>query len=144
MPPQSTYHNQTNKFLRLTSWRHASTSQSDWAPLKALGVRHSTRWRRSFANYPPLRWQKRKQWNSCFTYIHMYINSRLFQAETTEGHLLRSSHTPLASFTFIHLIIHARRLRVLRTWPFWRTSPIRSIYVLLGRPLPVLPLTSAL
>ena len=43
---------------------------------------------------------------------------------------------------FIPLIIHARRLRALLTWPFWWTSPISSTYVLLGRPLPALKLTS--
>ena len=73
-------------------------------------------------------------WNKFVIFFHTYINSRLFLmgVETIERHLLRSLHTPLASFTFIHLIIHARRLRVLRIWPFWRTFPIRSMYVLLG------------
>ena len=37
-------------------------------------------------------------------------------------------------------IIHARTLRVLRTCPYWRTLPIRSMYVLLGHPLLALPL----
>ena len=52
-------------------------------------------------------------------YIHKLMS--FSQAETTERHLLRSLHTPdtpLASSTFIHLIIHARLLRLLRTWPF--------------------------
>ena len=53
-------------------------------------------------------------------------------------------YDPLASSTFVNLIKHARRLQVLCTWLFWRTSTMRSMYVLVGRPLPVFPLTSAL
>ena len=61
--------------------------------------------------------------------IHTYINSRLFPMGVVRNYRMPpaklSLHTPIASSTFIHLIIPGHLLRVLCTWPFWRTSPIK-------------------
>ncbi|XP_050562060.1 uncharacterized protein LOC118265576 isoform X3 [Spodoptera frugiperda] len=58
--------------------------------------------------------------------------------------LPRFLHTSFASSTVISLFMHARRLKVLLIWPFFNISPIWSLYVRLGRPLPTVPLIFAL
>lgn len=42
--------------------------------------------------------------------------------------MLRFLHNP-ASFTIIHLVMYARLLWVLRFWPFWITTSMRSVFV---------------
>ena len=45
-------------------------------------------------------------------WLHTYIHSHLFPLGVGRNYkMLRCLHTPLASSTFIHLIIHARQLR---------------------------------
>jgi hypothetical protein len=53
--------------------------------------------------------------------------------------LLRSLHTPFASFTVIKFFIYVRRFRVLLTWLFSKTSLIWSRNIRLCLPLPAIP-----
>lgn len=49
-------------------------------------------------------------------------------------------HQLLLIFIVISLLMHVRLLRFLLIWPFFDISPIFSLYVCLGRPLPTPPL----
>lgn len=74
----------------------------------------------------------------CFTNIMKYnkrlriVNSsrllinidKLLNATSYYPYIL---YTLFVSFLFIHLVIHTCRLRVPRTWPFSRTTPIRPL-----------------